>query len=137
MCKRFNLVEPLRAFVSSGKYPVWGVCAGLIMLSDRVTGLAIDEHRDYQALIGGLNIDTHRNHFGRQSRSAIRTMELSSAARAAGLLGGTHHHVQPRLRDSQHVVDAPVQCDGTVCTGWRVRAVVVWLVARNGLAIAA
>jgi 5'-phosphate synthase pdxT subunit len=53
----FGLVEPLRAFVRSGR-PVWGTCAGLILLAE-------DAGRD-QPLVGGLDVRAERNAFGRQ-----------------------------------------------------------------------
>lgn len=54
-----NLIEPLRE--ASKKIPMYGSCAGLIMLADRIT-----DGRDDQQTIGGLNITAQRNAFGRQ-----------------------------------------------------------------------
>ena len=34
VAERWGLVEPLRAWVHSGK-PTWGTCAGMILLADR------------------------------------------------------------------------------------------------------
>lgn len=56
----FGLREPLRARIAGGM-PVFGSCAGMIMLADRV----LDGHRDQQTL-GGLDITVRRNAFGRQ-----------------------------------------------------------------------
>jgi 5'-phosphate synthase pdxT subunit len=56
----FGLLEPLRAAVRSG-LPVYGSCAGMILLADQVL-----DGRPEQPTIGGLDIDVRRNAFGRQ-----------------------------------------------------------------------
>ena len=57
---RNNLFEPLRALQKSG-LPMYGSCAGLIMLADKVA-----DGRPDQETIGGLDIVAQRNAFGRQ-----------------------------------------------------------------------
>ena len=54
-----NLIEPLREL--SSQIPMYGSCAGLIMLAD-----SISDGRADQETIGGLNITAKRNAFGRQ-----------------------------------------------------------------------
>ena len=54
-----NLIEPLREL--SSQIPMYGSCAGLIMLADTIT-----EGRSDQQTIGGLHITAKRNAFGRQ-----------------------------------------------------------------------
>ena len=54
-----NLIEPLREL--SSQIPMYGSCAGLIMLADTIT-----EGRSDQQTIGGLHISAKRNAFGRQ-----------------------------------------------------------------------
>ena len=54
-----NLIDPLRE--ASKKIPMYGSCAGLIMLADRIT-----DGRADQQTIGGLDITAQRNAFGRQ-----------------------------------------------------------------------
>jgi pyridoxal 5'-phosphate synthase pdxT subunit len=56
----FGLVEPLRRF--SRTHPVWGTCAGMILLADHANG----QKKGGQALIGGLDVVVDRNYFGRQ-----------------------------------------------------------------------
>ena len=56
----FDLIEPLRAAVSEGM-PMYGSCAGMIMLADR-----IEDGRPDQVTIGGLDVTVRRNAFGRQ-----------------------------------------------------------------------
>ncbi|MEI7630009.1 MAG: pyridoxal 5'-phosphate synthase glutaminase subunit PdxT [Actinomycetes bacterium] len=57
---RAGLFEPLRAASSAG-LPMYGSCAGMIMLADRVT-----DARPDQETIGGLDVTVRRNAFGRQ-----------------------------------------------------------------------
>ena len=56
----FELLEPLRAQVASG-LPVYGSCAGMILLADEV----LDGRPDQRGL-GGLDVVVRRNAFGRQ-----------------------------------------------------------------------
>ena len=56
----FELLEPLRAQVAAG-LPVYGSCAGMILLADEV----LDGRPDQQG-IGGLDVVVRRNAFGRQ-----------------------------------------------------------------------
>ncbi|KAF4994425.1 hypothetical protein FDECE_13125 [Fusarium decemcellulare] len=60
-----GLLEPLRNFANVQKRPVWGTCAGLILLSDEANATK----KGGQELIGGLAVRVHRNHFGRQIES--------------------------------------------------------------------
>jgi len=54
----FNLYEPLRAFTRAG-LPVWGTCAGLIVLAQRVSDLEFPT-------LEALDISARRNAYGRQ-----------------------------------------------------------------------
>ncbi len=56
----FELLDPLRKRLSSG-LPVFGSCAGMIMLADRLLDSASG-----QETLGGINISVRRNAFGRQ-----------------------------------------------------------------------
>ncbi|KAG6013046.1 hypothetical protein E4U54_007158 [Claviceps lovelessii] len=67
-----GLLEPLRDYVKTQKRPVWGTCAGLILLSDEANATK----KDGQELIGGLSVRVHRNHFGRQIESFESDMDL-------------------------------------------------------------
>ena len=61
VAERWGLVEPLRAWVEAGK-PVWGTCAGMILLAERAVG----QKQGGQPLLGGLDVTVNRNYFGRQ-----------------------------------------------------------------------
>jgi 5'-phosphate synthase pdxT subunit len=72
IAERWGLIEPLRAWVKAGK-PVWGTCAGLIFLAERVEG----QKTGGQALIGGLDVTVNRNYFGRQVDSFQTVLQTS------------------------------------------------------------
>jgi 5'-phosphate synthase pdxT subunit len=57
---RDGLMEPLRESRAAGM-PMYGSCAGMIMLADRIHDGRLD-----QETIGGLDMDVRRNAFGRQ-----------------------------------------------------------------------
>ncbi|MGO3885770.1 MAG: pyridoxal 5'-phosphate synthase glutaminase subunit PdxT [Mycetocola sp.] len=56
----FGMRDPLRDAIAAG-LPVYGTCAGLIMLSDRVDDAIVG-----QLTLGGLDITARRNAFGNQ-----------------------------------------------------------------------
>ena len=56
----FELLDPLRKRLGSG-LPVFGSCAGMIMLADRLVDGASG-----QQTLGGIGISVRRNAFGRQ-----------------------------------------------------------------------
>lgn len=57
----YGLLEPVRERAASG-FPVWGTCAGMIMLARELDG-------QEQPLIGTMDIVVKRNAFGRQVES--------------------------------------------------------------------
>ena len=61
LARTFDLLEPLRARIKDG-LPVYGSCAGMILLADRVDdgGSPIGE------TFGGIDMTVRRNAFGRQ-----------------------------------------------------------------------
>ncbi|HEY2879905.1 pyridoxal 5'-phosphate synthase glutaminase subunit PdxT [Nocardioides sp.] len=63
LARTFDLFEPIRQRVKEGM-PVFGTCAGMIMLADRVEDGTAD-----QETLGGLDITVRRNAFGRQVAS--------------------------------------------------------------------
>lgn len=60
LSRLFGLAEPLKAAIAGG-LPVYGTCAGLIMIADTV----LDSIAGQQSL-GGLDVDVRRNAFGSQ-----------------------------------------------------------------------
>lgn len=75
----YGLAGPIRRLAGSG-VPVWGTCAGLIALADRVVGRG-------RPLIGGLDVDVERNAYGRQVDSFETPIDVPA------LGGGTFHAV--------------------------------------------
>ena len=61
MAMRFGLLEPLRSASENG-LPVYGTCAGMILLAGAVT-------EGDQPLLGVLDVVVKRNAFGRQNES--------------------------------------------------------------------
>lgn len=73
----------LKDFTKSGK-PVWGTCAGMILLAERCVGVsAVIENG--QSLIGGLDILVCRNYFGSQ----ISSFEMATPCPPGFEEGGT------------------------------------------------
>jgi 5'-phosphate synthase pdxT subunit len=59
----FGVMDPLRERVAAGM-PVYGTCAGMIMLADKIL-----DGRDDQETVGGIDMTVRRNAFGRQNES--------------------------------------------------------------------
>jgi 5'-phosphate synthase pdxT subunit len=60
LARIFDLLDPLRQAAKEG-VPMFGTCAGMIMLADRIEDGVAD-----QETIGGLDVVVRRNAFGRQ-----------------------------------------------------------------------
>jgi pyridoxal 5'-phosphate synthase pdxT subunit len=67
----FGMMEPLRERVRGGM-PVYGTCAGLIMLADKIL-----DPRSGQETIGGIDMIVRRNAFGRQNESFEATVDVA------------------------------------------------------------
>ncbi len=57
----FKIMEPLRQKINNG-FPVYGTCAGMILLCDEISG-------SNQPRIGGIHAKVRRNAYGRQLES--------------------------------------------------------------------
>jgi 5'-phosphate synthase pdxT subunit len=68
MAVRFGLLDPLRSVITDG-LPVYGTCAGMILLSGSIT-------EGDQPLLGVLDIVVRRNAFGRQNESFEEDLEI-------------------------------------------------------------
>ncbi|RBY79437.1 pyridoxal 5'-phosphate synthase glutaminase subunit PdxT [Blastococcus sp. TF02-09] len=82
LAERFGLMDPLRAAVRGG-LPVYGSCAGMILLADRLL-----DAPPGQETIGGLDVTVRRNAFGRQADSFESQMSFDD-----GVGGGPLHAV--------------------------------------------
>jgi 5'-phosphate synthase pdxT subunit len=67
----FELLDPIRKLITGG-LPVFGSCAGLIMLADRLA-----DGVEGQQTFGGIDMTARRNAFGRQVDSFERDVALS------------------------------------------------------------
>lgn len=70
----FGVMEPLRARVRSGM-PVYGTCAGMIMLADKIL-----DPRSGQETVGGIDMIVRRNAFGRQNESFEAAVDVRGVA---------------------------------------------------------
>jgi 5'-phosphate synthase pdxT subunit len=105
LVRAFDLFDPLRALIAGG-LPVYGSCAGMIMLADRIA-----EGRPDQQTLGGLDITVRRNAFGRQVDSFEEDIEF------AGLEGGPVRAVfirAPWVEDAGDGVDVLARAAGRI-----------------------
>ena len=70
LSRAFGLAEPLKAAIAGG-LPVYGTCAGLIMLADSI----VDGIAGQQSL-GGLDVTVRRNAFGSQVDSFETDLDI-------------------------------------------------------------
>jgi 5'-phosphate synthase pdxT subunit len=70
LSRTFDLAEPLKKAIAGG-LPVYGTCAGLIMLADRI----VDGIAGQQSL-GGLDVAVRRNAFGSQLDSFETDLDI-------------------------------------------------------------
>ncbi|MCA1037860.1 MULTISPECIES: pyridoxal 5'-phosphate synthase glutaminase subunit PdxT [Bacillaceae] len=69
---KYDFMEELRSFSQSGK-PMFGTCAGLILLAKTVSGYA-EPH------IGVMDVEVERNSFGRQRESFEAPLDIAGVA---------------------------------------------------------
>lgn len=73
VAERTHLLQPLLDYVASHEHPVWGTCAGLIMMARHLRNGKPNQHT-----LGGLDIEVTRNAFGRQLSSFDAPLDFSS-----------------------------------------------------------
>lgn len=71
LSRTFGMQHPIRAAIAAGM-PMYGTCAGLILLADRITG-AIEGQQTF----GGLDVEVERNAFGGQTESFETELEMA------------------------------------------------------------
>ena len=76
LARIFDLLDPLRDRIADG-LPVFGTCAGMILLADR-----IEDGIEGQETLGGLDITVRRNAFGRQVDSFETDLDFAGLDRA-------------------------------------------------------
>jgi 5'-phosphate synthase pdxT subunit len=70
--EKWGIFPALQAWIREGK-PVWGTCAGMILLSDS----AVMQKVGGQALVGGMGVEICRNYFGSQIDSFEHKLDMS------------------------------------------------------------
>ncbi len=71
LSRAFDLAGPVRERIAAGM-PVYGSCAGMIMLADRLL-----DGSDGQQTFGGLDVTVRRNAFGRQVESFEEDLDVT------------------------------------------------------------
>jgi 5'-phosphate synthase pdxT subunit len=74
LARTYNLIDPIRLRIAEG-LPVYGSCAGMILLADRVLDGIVG-----QETFGGLNVTVRRNAFGRQVESFEEELQFAGRA---------------------------------------------------------
>jgi 5'-phosphate synthase pdxT subunit len=74
LARIFDVLEPLRDRIADG-LPVFGTCAGMILLADRIEDGIVG-----QETLGGLDITVRRNAFGRQVDSFETNLDFAGLA---------------------------------------------------------
>ena len=82
LVRAFDLQGPLRKRIADGM-PVYGSCAGMILLADRIADARLD-----QETLGGLDITVRRNAFGRQVDSFEEDLHIPRIAERTHLPDG-------------------------------------------------
>lgn len=73
-----DLLTDIRMRNQAGTLPIWGTCAGLILLADKVFDDA--NSNDERQVIGGLPITVARNWYGSQVDSFIGNLRINQAS---------------------------------------------------------
>lgn len=72
LLRDFGLLEPLRSKIEAG-LPVWGTCAGMILLAKKLVG-------DASVHLGVMDIEVSRNGYGRQLGSFETVVNIPEVA---------------------------------------------------------
>lgn len=70
LSRTFGMQQPIRAAIAAG-LPVYGTCAGLILLADEIL-----DGIEGQQSFGGMDIVVRRNAFGRQTESFEMSLDV-------------------------------------------------------------
>ena len=92
-----ELFPYIKEWVQQGR-PIFGTCAGMILLSDH----AIKQCEGGQSLLGGLDVHVCRNYFGSQLQSKETNIEITSAT-----LSNAETLVQPSQQYKGVFIRAP------------------------------
>lgn len=105
LTRAFELREPLVDRIRGG-LPVYGSCAGMILLADRVNG-AVDGQQSF----GGIDMTVRRNAFGRQVDSFEEDLDFAgvegSPVRAVFIRAPWVEQIGPKVTVLAQVEDGP------------------------------
>lgn len=76
LLQKEGLLDILQHLIHVEKLPVWGTCAGMILLSNKVMNTDSELGELKYRLIGGLDVTIERNSFGRQTESFVETLNF-------------------------------------------------------------
>ena len=101
LAQTFDLLEPIRERIAAGM-PVYGSCAGMILLADRI----IDGAKG-QETFGGIDMTVRRNAFGRQVDSFESDLTFDDAPmRAVFIRAPWVEEVSEKVEVLSHVLGA-------------------------------
>lgn len=108
LLRAFELFEPLRERIKRGM-PVYGSCAGMILLADRIEG-GIEGQRT----LGGIDVTVRRNAFGRQVDSFEADLDFPAVGgdepvRAVFIRAPWVDDVGPDVQVLAEVADGPAK----------------------------
>ena len=86
LARIFELAEPIKERIVAGM-PVYGSCAGMILLANEIADPAKDLEGRPQQSFGGLDITVRRNAFGRQRESFETDLDFKGLDFSAGEAG--------------------------------------------------
>ncbi|MFB0834424.1 pyridoxal 5'-phosphate synthase glutaminase subunit PdxT [Arthrobacter halodurans] len=87
LARAFGVADPLRRMIREG-LPVYGSCAGMILLADTVADPATDRAGNPQQTFGGIDMVVRRNAFGRQVDSFETDLDFAELDRLPGVPDG-------------------------------------------------
>ena len=106
LSRSFGVAEPLKALIAEGM-PVYGTCAGLILLADTVVDAVAG-----QQTFGGLDVTVRRNAFGPQADSFESDLDVEGfegpPVHAAFIRAPVVERVGARARAIAHVADGRI-----------------------------
>jgi 5'-phosphate synthase pdxT subunit len=106
LARSFELLEPLRERIAEG-LPVYGSCAGMILLADRVDNAG----SPLETTVGGIDITVRRNAFGRQINSFEEDLAIEGVegepVRAVFIRAPWVEQVGPAAAAIGHVTGGP------------------------------
>jgi pyridoxal 5'-phosphate synthase pdxT subunit len=88
LARIFGIAEPLRDRIAAG-LPIYGSCAGMILLANEIADPALDRSGQPQQTFGGLDMTVRRNAFGRQRESFETDLAFRGLEKLPRYDGGT------------------------------------------------